>query len=251
MEEKEVNEILEGYKSRISGITEQNKNFEKVSKEDLKKPKPLPKLPSFEEAKEKEATPYNQSTPQKSNQIIDHNSIPQRKNIFLIWLWSNITFGIYTAVWYMKRSGELNNLGNPKKLKRKVATTLLIVDIVMLALIFLFPLTISFDEMGSFGQNITSTQTILITILGAAVILRIIFTLYLAFKSRAIINQTLENKGNKLISWFFTLIFTHLYLQYEINRIVKDEEDKPRRGAWAWFIVILLIVIGNVIFSLI
>jgi len=219
-----------------------------------------PPLPSFGESKEKELNPFSKQevkklpqikVPETPSQIIDHETLPQKKNIFMLWLLSAITLGIYTAIWYIKRSRELNNLGVPKKLAKRIPKTLLIINIITIAAIILFPLTISPEEMGSFYQNSTAMQTMLIIILGAGIILRVIFSLYLAFKSRSIINQALDNKGEKPISGFFTFIFTHLYIQYEINRIDKDEEDKPRKGPWVWFIIILLITIGYIVLGLI
>lgn len=228
---------------------------------------PLPKekqtpepLPSFSEAKEKEESPFSSQeikklpqikVPEQKSQIIDHTTIPQKKNIFLIWLLSIITLGIYTAFWYINRAQELNNLGVPKKMAKKVPKALLIITIITITALILFPLTISPEEMGSFYQNSTAMQSMLIIVFGAGLILRIIFSLYLAFKARGIINQALNNKGDKPISAFFTLIFAHLYIQYEINRIVKDEENKPRRGPLIWFIITILIIIGSIFLRLI
>ena len=206
--------------------------------------KKLTPLPSFSEAKEKENNPVFQSKQiKKPAQQVDHSLLPQKKNIFLIWLLSTITCSIYTAVWYLKRTPEFNNLGTQTKLKKKLAKTLLIIDMLIILCIFAFPLTISPAEMGSFYQNTTSTQMLLATVFGACIILRIIFTLYLAFKCREIINQAISNNTGKKISWLLTLVFTHLYLQYEVNRIVQDKEDKPVRAPWVWFVIILILIV--------
>jgi len=212
----------------------------------------LTALPSFSEAKEKEEMPTFQSgQTKKQTQASDHSLLPQKKNIFLIWLWSTITCSIYTAVWYIKRTPEFNNLGTPTKLRQKVAKTLLVIDILIILSILAFPLTISPTEMGSFYQKTTSTQMILVIVFVACIILRIIFTLYLAFKSRSIINQAIGNNNYKKISGFLTFIFTHLYLQYEINRIVEDKEDQPIKAPWIWFVIILILIIGYIVISFI
>lgn len=221
-----------------------------------------PPLPSFSESKEKEQAAFPQETkklPQikisdakTQSQIIDTHTLPKKRNVFLIWVLSTITLTIYTSVWYIQRAVELNNLGTHKKLSKRVPQTLLIINVALLASIILFPLTLSPEEMGSFYQNTTPLQTMLIIIFGASVILQVIFTIYLAFRSGGIINQALENKGSGVrLSWFFTLIFTHLYIQYEINRIEDDHEERPRKGPWTWFIIILILIIANIVLGLI
>jgi hypothetical protein len=72
--------------------------------------------------------------------------------------------------------------------------------------------------------------------------------IHLAFKIRIIINQALSNKGSRArISWYFTLIYNLFYIQYEINRISEDKENKPRTAPWVLLeMIITLIIIGIV-----
>jgi len=78
----------------------------------------------------------------------------------------------------------------------------------------------------------------------------------MAFRTRTLLNQAIENKGTKKngktlrFSWFFTLIFNLFYLQYEINRIIDDKEDQPKKGPWVCFILILLLLVGLSIIQL-
>jgi len=170
----------------------------------------------------------------------DTNKTPQKKNIFILWLLSIITLGIFSAIWYLKRSSEFFGLGTQKKLRKNLALTFLITNIVFVTLLIIFPLTITTD-MGDFYQNMSTTQIAILSLLGIAFILRIFFSLLLAFYSRTILNQALENKKHpRKTSVLFTLIFTHLYLQYEINKIIGDREETPRRAPLIFLIIIIL-----------
>ena len=179
----------------------------------------------------------------------DINKTPQKKNIFILWLLSTITLGIFSAVWYLKRASEFRNLGTQKKLSKNLALMFLITNIIFVTLLIIFPLTITTD-MGDFYQNMSTTQMAILLLLGIVFVLRIFFTLLLAFYSRTILNQALENKRRpKKTSALFTLIFTHLYLQYEINRIIGDKEENPRRAPLIFLIIIVLLIILGVLFG--
>jgi len=180
--------------------------------------------------------------------IQDHDLVPKKKSVFILWLLTTITFGIYQAVWYLKRTPEFYNLGTQKKIKKKIPLTLLIVDVCMITFIIITPLTISLTDMGNFGQKISTFQLILFTLLIICSLLRLFFAIYLAFISRTIINQAIEQKEIRVkISGLFTLIFNFLYLQYEINRILEDREQEPRKGPWIFFgIYILCLILGIV-----
>jgi membrane protease YdiL (CAAX protease family) len=151
--------------------------------------------------------------------------------------------GIYPAIWYLKKVKEFYNLGTQKKLSKTLPMALLVISIITVVTIFLFPLTITSD-MGTFYQNLSSLQVTLLVILGIAIFLEIVIYIVLAFLSRAIINEAIESKnGSKKISWFFTLIFGFLYLQYEINRVIDDKEEAPRKAPWIFLIIILILII--------
>jgi len=197
------------------------------------------------------------STFEKPNELpanlldIDINKVPQKRNIFLLVILSYITLGIYSTIWYLKRVPEFVNLMTEKKMSRTLPLTLLIFDVIFIALLIIFPLTITI-EIGDFGQNITTTQTILLLALGIIFLLRLFFSLLLAFYSRTIINQALEKKGHpEKISGFFTFIFTLFYLQYEINKINLDQEETSKKAPWTFFIIILLLAILGIALSFI
>lgn len=170
----------------------------------------------------------------------DYNKVPQKKSVFLLWILFLITLGIYSSIWYLRKTKELYNLGTQKKLPKTLVVFLLILSITEIGALLAFPFTIT-SEMGTFYQNLSSLQTGLLIIFGAAFCLRIILEILIAFISRGIINEALKSKDVLTkISWFFTLIFGFLYLQYEINRIINDKEHTSRKAPWIIFILILI-----------
>lgn len=170
----------------------------------------------------------------------DINAVPQKKSVFLTWLLSCITLNIYSALWYAKKVPEFYNLGTQKKISKNLPLILLIVNIMFIICILIFPVTIT-ENMGTFYQHLSTIQTIILFAIGIFGILKLFFSLLLAFYSRTVINQALENKGSKTrASALFTLIFTHIYLQYEVNRILEDKEDMPKIGPWIFLLLIVI-----------
>jgi len=209
--------------------------YQEINDPEIKK---LPQPPKVEEIKKKPSS------------YASGGQIPQQKSVLLVWILSIITLGIYNGIWYLKKSYEFNNLGTSKKLSKKLVVTYLIINILLIITAIILPLTVS-EEMGTFRQNFTTTQTTLLIIFGVLFLIRIILTLSLAIISQTIINEALEKKGENKISTLFTIIFGALYIQYEINRIIKDEEDKPRVGAWIWFIISLILILGSLVLNFI
>lgn len=173
----------------------------------------------------------------------DINKVPQKKSVFLVFILSLITLNIYDSIWYMKRVLEFYNLGTQKKISNALPLTLIVINILLIVGILIFPVTIT-EDMGTFYQHLGSMQMGLLFGIGILALLKIFFTLLLAFHSRTVINQALENKNSQSrVSALFTLFFTNLYLQYEINRIIDDKEDTPRVGPWV-FLLILIVIMG-------
>ena len=206
-----------------------NNEVKNIQVDNLTPTKPLPQSPQLEK------TPAHLPLTELEN-------TPKKKNIFLIWILSIITLDIYTSVWYLSKSQEFSNLGTNKKLGSALPLTLLISSILLITSIIIFPLTIDIEEMGSFYQHLSSLQTIILFAIGFFILIKIFLILLTAFYSRTIINEALKNKESKSrVSSLFTLIFTHLYLQYEINKIIEDKEDDPKIGPWAFFLIILIL----------
>jgi len=214
------------------------KGVEPVHFDSLKPTEPLPQDPHAKQEKEK--TPeinLSTNTPKR-----DPENVPQKKNIFLLTVFGIITLGLYPALWYLGKAPEFYNLGTEEKLRRRLPLTLLIFNILLLALVITLPLTITID-MGVFYQHLTSLQIGLIATIGITFLLAILFTLINAFRTHTIINQALEGKGSKTkISKILTLFLGYLYLQYEINRVLDDREDMPRKAPW--IVLILVIILG-------
>ncbi|MEK6926488.1 MAG: DUF4234 domain-containing protein [Nanoarchaeota archaeon] len=184
--------------------------------------------------------------------VEDTNVLPNQKNIFILILLSIITIGIYPAIWYIKRAPEFHNLGTQTKLSKTLPTIYLTLAILLIVLAIFFPFTISGADLSNFYTGISPIQTTIIIgfigILAAAKIVGLI----LAFISRVIMNQALSEKYSKAnVSALFTFLFGFLYIQYEINRIIKDEEEKPKKGPWAVLIIIILAVLAQIILTLI
>lgn len=181
----------------------------------------------------------------------DINKVPQKKNIILVWLLSTITFGIYTSFWYMKKSEEFHNLGTQKKLKPTLPLTLMIINILLVTTIIIFPITITQDT-GTFYQHVTSLQGVILFAIGLLFIFKLFFSLLIAFYSRTIIVEALENKGSHTtISSLFTFFFTKLYLQYEINKIMDDKEETPKKGPWTFFAILILVILLGAVLALV
>ncbi len=177
----------------------------------------------------------------------DLNKVPNKKSVFLVWLLSVVTLGIYPGVWYMKKVSEFSNLGTNKKLGNKLPTTFIIMNILLIAGFLIFPLTIT-ETTDVFYQHLTTLQSGILLAVGVLLLLRIFFCLLLAFYSRSIINEALYNKGSKTkVSAFFTLIFTHLYLQYEINKIIDDKEDNPKIAPWVFLLIIFVLAVAGIV----
>lgn len=183
-----------------------------------------------------------QPLPEKKAHVPDHSSVPNKKSVLLVWILSAITLNIYSGIWYMKKVGEFLNLGTKKRLNNSLPTTLLVINIALIAAILIFPITIT-ESMGTFYQRVTPLQqAIVIAIMILAVIL-FIMNLVLSFRARSIINEALYNKGSRTkVSALFTIIFSHVYLQYEINKIIDDKEDTPKIGPWVFLLIILVLI---------
>lgn len=187
--------------------------------------------------------------------------LPEKRSVALLVLLTIVTLGIYPFIWYYRRSTELNNLGTEKKLGKIWITILLVlavaVDSISVWINYKqssFITTILEGNISSLGtvSPIVGTLLILQYILLVLSIALIIIALFVAFRSRTIINQALEKKGvTRKISWFFTLIFNFYYLQYEINRTLENLEMEKRIGPWIALVILVLVPLLAVLLILI
>lgn len=174
--------------------------------------------------------------------------IPQKKSVFLLVILTFITLGIYPYFWYINRSNELNNLKTGIKIKKTVPIICLFLFILVLALGFAINLLPKlYPDQFPTASSINQIPTYYLIIIIAYIILTLIILITIiitAFKIRKILNQTLINKGEKVkLSWFYTLIFNYLYLQYEINRIIDDKENNKRTAPLICFILLFILPI--------
>src|SRR3989344_2640110 len=168
---------------------------------------------------------------------------PKKKSVIILFLISVITWGIYPGFWYLRRIKEFRALNTTKRVGKGLVIVYIILTFFLYAVIGLYA---GFDI-----KTISPSETILfILALFPLFVIFILLLLWIAisFRARKIINEALENKGTETkISGFYTLIFNLFYLQYEINRINEDKEDKKRRGPLIWLIIIVLVIVAAAI----
>jgi hypothetical protein len=168
----------------------------------------------------------------------------QKKSVWFIVFLSIITFGIYNAFWYLNRKKEFENLNTEKKLNKSLIIIFLIISIISALFTSIKINDSEINPLAKIIQNITIQISsinipILVIIIG---LLSTIIILVLAFRTRTILNETLQKKkGTRKVSGFFTFIFNLFYLQYEINRIIENKENEKRTGPWIVFLIGMLI----------
>lgn len=173
----------------------------------------------------------------------DEHNVPKEKSIILLVIFSIITLGIYNVFWYSRRRPEFSNLETKKKLPKFLTTIYLIITFAAVLSGLVFTLSLSPEKMGTFYQNASTLQTIMLIVFLAGSILQFVLSLFLAFISRGIINEAIKFNKNtqKTISGILTFIFGVFYLQYEINRVVNDTEGESVKAPWIVLAVIILL----------
>ena len=179
---------------------------------------------------------------QPMNEVI--MNIPKKKSVILLFVLSVITLGIYCSLWYLKRVPELNNLQTPSKLKKGAIASAFIIHILLVGSIIGLFVIASLEGISNFNQNeVPITFTILFFTAMILLLIESLLFLLIAFKTRKILNESLINKGIlKKVSGFYTFFLNYYYLQYEINRIILDKEEKKRVGPLIIFLLIYLII---------
>jgi hypothetical protein len=189
-------------------------------------------------------------TKKETKPVVDKKErLPGERSVFVMFLLTIITLGLYPYIWYIRRSSEFSNLETAKKLSKFIAYLVL-----FLTIFFFVVSPISIEDGGEDYNPVSSylekfdysvTDSLSINYVATPIwILLLIFSLFLMFRSRTIINQAWQKKGvNRKVSWIFTLFFNVFYLQYEINRTINNRENEKRTGPWVWFIIVLLLVI--------
>ena len=180
---------------------------------------------------------------------------PPKKHVSLMILLTIITIGIYPSIWYLLRVKEFNTLKTKIKFSKGEAISYIIgityTFLIIGGIIFRF---IMKEPIPTTINDVTSLSTSLMILFILFVILffcTVGLFIHIAFRTRKIINEAIENKGSKTkASWFFTLIFNLFYLQYEINRIIDDKEEKRKIAPWIILILIILLIITGIAFIL-
>ena len=174
-------------------------------------------------------------------------NIPKKKSVALLILLHIITLKIYQYFWYLKRTPELNNLNTKTKAKKGLAINVLVLYFIIMALAISLVIIAKMNDIPSGKIEFTSVPNSFIIVLISLVVIgliQLILIIFLAFKTRKILNESLANKGiNRKVSGFFTLFLNFFYLQYEINRIINDKEMNKRIGPMIWFIILYIVPI--------
>ncbi len=170
---------------------------------------------------------------------------PQKKPVILLLFLSIITIGIYPAIWYIKRSSEFTQISS-QKLSKKLSIFYLI--LIILTIISILPLILETIIINNFQPTVSTLDLILLTSKISIAILSSISTIigiYLAIKSKNIINEALKQKGSQTkLSTILTIFLNIYYLQYEINRIMDNKENSKRTIAWIFFALMIILVIS-------
>jgi hypothetical protein len=170
---------------------------------------------------------------------MEEQNLPKKEGVFLIFILTVITLGIYGAYWYIKNSDRLNNLNTQKKISKGLAISFL----VFLVISFSINIIGNLIQPNSIELNNQIPTQVYVMLIGFIILFltTIIISIILAFKTRSILNEIWANKNvNRTVSWLFTLFLNLYYLQYEINRTLENKENESRVGPWIWFIIILL-----------
>jgi len=173
---------------------------------------------------------------------------PQKRSILLMIILTIVTLGIHPSVWYLRRTRELNKLKTKSRINQGEGISYLIsifyIFFIISAISFRFFKRDPFPSSINDVLRLSAPMIILFFILVILLITTIGLFIHIAFKTRKIINEGIENKGSKAkVSWFFTLIFNLFYLQYEINRIIDDKEENKKVGAWISFVILIVLII--------
>ncbi len=181
------------------------------------------------------------------NELLMH--IPKKKSVAFLILISIITLMFYPFFWYLERTSELNNLKTKSKVGKAIPVSMILIFIIILGLISGGIIYIQLKD--ALPTNITSFYDLtweiklIVYIVAIALIMNLLLIIASAFKVRKILNEAIANKDEKIkLSGFSTLIFNFMYLQYEINRITDDNEDKQRKAPWIMLVISLALIAG-------
>jgi hypothetical protein len=129
-----------------------------------------------------------------------------------------VTFGIYAAVWFLKRLDSFNELRSEVKLTQGVFSFIIAGFVVNLSIIAYIVMTGTLDAEGmpttKLAENLFLTSDIVKLVVHVALLVQ-------AFKARSILMDHYNGflKREESFSWPATLIFGVFYLQFKINRL--------------------------------
>ena len=133
-----------------------------------------------------------------------------KMNVFLMFILTIVTYGIYYPVWCLRRMQWINSLSSNRKLGYGLPTFILVAYCISAFILLLVLVT---EDV--YLVDILDMFDWLLSLAG------IIVLLVIAFKIRRILLEHFnENLGLGInISGALTFLFTFLYLQYKMNRL--------------------------------
>lgn len=133
-------------------------------------------------------------------------------------LYTILSFGIYSAVWFLKRLEAFNALKSETKLNQGVFGFIIagfVANIcIVLYLVFTGESGTAPGELQGLSLSLVATSDMLSIAVQVAVLIQ-------AFKVRRILIDHFEEnlKRDVGVSWGWTIVFGIFYLQYKINRL--------------------------------
>ena len=133
-------------------------------------------------------------------------------------LYTILSFGIYSAVWFLKRLEAFNSLKSETKLNQGVFGFIIagfVANIcIVLYLVFTGEGGTAPGELQGLSLSLVATSDMLSIAVQVAVLIQ-------AFKVRRILIDHFEEnlKRDVGVSWGWTIVFGIFYLQYKINRL--------------------------------
>lgn len=128
-----------------------------------------------------------------------------KMNVLLLVLLVLITFGVYAAVWYIKRLKAFNSLESKIKLQLPIFVVVAVFYAFDYMMLLLYP-----------GGELSGNLRLRIIEMGFSFIL-----LLQSFRVRAMLidHYNVNLKKNIYFSWLYTMLFTQFYLQHKINQL--------------------------------
>ncbi len=147
-----------------------------------------------------------------------HGAGLERMPVALLFLLVLVTFGIYAAIWFLKRIEDFNRLKSDIKMSQGVFGFIIAGQVVNILIVVYLAASGSLEPTGSALEPLVANLLLTSDVLTLAVQVAILIQ---AFKVRRILldHYSLAAENSFKLSWVWTLVFGIFYLQFRINRL--------------------------------